>query len=79
MVVCIAYWRCLKGAIVRLMSCNEPLKASRLLWVYRLKIRLYTNRKLEHVCTQLLVTGLPRAVYACMLNLITRRASIRRH
>ncbi|KAK2186755.1 hypothetical protein NP493_190g05005 [Ridgeia piscesae] len=31
-VVCIAYWRCLKGAVVRLISCNAPLKASRLLW-----------------------------------------------
>ena len=28
-VVCVIYWRCLKGAVVRLMS----LKASRLLWV----------------------------------------------
>ncbi|KAK2182570.1 hypothetical protein NP493_348g03079 [Ridgeia piscesae] len=28
-VVCIAYWRCLKSAVVRLMSCNAPLKASR--------------------------------------------------
>ncbi|KAK2178105.1 hypothetical protein NP493_562g03029 [Ridgeia piscesae] len=31
-VMYIAYWRCLKGAIVRLMSCNAPLKVSRLLW-----------------------------------------------
>ena len=30
-VVYIAYWRCLNGAIVRLMSCNAPLKVSRLL------------------------------------------------
>ena len=29
----VVYWRCLKGADVRLMSCNAPLKASRLLWV----------------------------------------------
>ena len=31
-VVCIAYLRYLKGAIVRLMFCNAPLKVSRLLW-----------------------------------------------
>ncbi|KAK2182388.1 hypothetical protein NP493_355g02008 [Ridgeia piscesae] len=28
-VVCVVYWRCLKGAVVRLMSCNAPLKVSR--------------------------------------------------
>ena len=28
---CVVYWRCLKGAVVRLISCNAPLKASRLL------------------------------------------------
>ena len=33
-VVYIAYWRCLKGAIVRLMSCNAPLKVSRLVGNY---------------------------------------------
>ena len=26
-------YRCLKGAVVRLISCNAPLNASRLLWV----------------------------------------------
>ena len=29
----VVYWRCLKGVVVRLMSCNAHLKASRLLWV----------------------------------------------
>ena len=33
-VVYVVYWRCLKGAVIRLISCNAPLKASRLLWVY---------------------------------------------
>ncbi|KAK2173075.1 hypothetical protein NP493_898g00016 [Ridgeia piscesae] len=23
-VVCVVYWRCLKGAVLRLMSCNAP-------------------------------------------------------
>ena len=32
-VVWVVYWRCLIGAVVRLMSCNAPLKASRLLCV----------------------------------------------
>ena len=37
-VVYIAYLRCMKGAIVRLMSCNAPLKVSRLVGKYiRLK------------------------------------------
>ena len=27
------YYRCFKGAVVRLISCNAPLKASRMLWV----------------------------------------------
>ncbi|KAK2176930.1 hypothetical protein NP493_630g00066 [Ridgeia piscesae] len=40
-VVCIANWRCLKGAVVRLMSCNAPLKASRLLWVNTLEGSLF--------------------------------------
>ncbi|KAK2191065.1 hypothetical protein NP493_60g03024 [Ridgeia piscesae] len=40
-VVCVVYWRCLKGAIVRLMSCNAPLKASRLLWVNTLDGSLF--------------------------------------
>ncbi|KAK2157636.1 hypothetical protein NP493_1861g00043 [Ridgeia piscesae] len=31
--VCIVYWRFLMGAVVRLMSSNSLLKASRLLWV----------------------------------------------
>ncbi|KAK2183613.1 hypothetical protein NP493_305g03027 [Ridgeia piscesae] len=40
-VVCIAYWRCLKSAIVRLMSCNAPLKVSRLLWANTLDGSLF--------------------------------------
>ena len=32
-VVCVVYWRCLKGAVVRSISCNAPLKASRLLGI----------------------------------------------
>ncbi|KAK2188509.1 hypothetical protein NP493_130g03004 [Ridgeia piscesae] len=32
-----SYWRCLKVAIVRLMSCNAPLKMSRLLWANTLE------------------------------------------
>ncbi|KAK2187029.1 hypothetical protein NP493_180g03030 [Ridgeia piscesae] len=40
-VVCIAYWKCLKGAVVRLMSCNAPLKVSRLLWANTLKESLF--------------------------------------
>ena len=32
-VLYVVYWRSLKGAVVRLMSCNAPFKASRLLWV----------------------------------------------
>ncbi|KAK2194169.1 hypothetical protein NP493_2g18052 [Ridgeia piscesae] len=36
-VVCVVYWTCLKGAVVRLMSCNAPLKASRPLWVNTLE------------------------------------------
>ena len=39
-VVCVVYWRCVKGAVVRLMSCNAPLKASRLLWVNTLAVPL---------------------------------------
>ena len=35
------YWRCLKGAIVRLMSCNAPLKVSRLLWANTLEGSLF--------------------------------------
>ena len=39
LVLCVAYyWRCLKGAVVRLMSCNAPLKASRLLWANTLDV-----------------------------------------
>ena len=41
MVVCVVYWRCLKGAVVRLISCNAPLKASRLLWVNTLDGSLF--------------------------------------
>ena len=33
MVGYVVYYRYLKGAVVRLISCNAPLKASRLLWV----------------------------------------------
>jgi hypothetical protein len=40
-VVYIAYWRCMKGAIVRLMSCNAPLKVSRLLWANTLEGSLF--------------------------------------
>ncbi|KAK2143053.1 hypothetical protein NP493_4671g00001 [Ridgeia piscesae] len=40
-VVCVVYWRCLKGAVVRLMSCNAPLKASTLLWVNKLDGSLF--------------------------------------
>ena len=40
-VVYIVYWRCLKGAIVRLMSCNAPLKVSRLLWATTLEGSLF--------------------------------------
>ena len=25
-VVCVVYWRCLKGAVVRLMTCHAPLR-----------------------------------------------------
>ena len=32
-VVCIVYCRCLKGAVVRLISCNASLKALRLLGI----------------------------------------------
>ena len=39
--VCIAYWRCLKGAVVRLMSYNAPLKAWRLLWANTLDGSLF--------------------------------------
>ena len=31
--VCVVYWRYLQDAVVRLMSCNAPLGASRLKWV----------------------------------------------
>ena len=41
MVVYIAHWRCLKGEIVRLMSCNAPLKVSRLLWANTLEGSLF--------------------------------------
>ena len=40
-VVYIGYWRCPKGAIVRLMSCNAPLKVSRLLWTNTLEGSLF--------------------------------------
>ena len=40
-VVCVTYRRCLKGAVVRLMSCNAPLKASRLLWANTLDGSLF--------------------------------------
>ena len=40
-VVCVVYWRCLKGAVVRLMSFNAPLKASRLFWVNTLDCSLF--------------------------------------
>ena len=40
MVVCVVYWRYLKGAVVRLISsCNVLLKASRLLWVNTLDLK----------------------------------------
>ena len=29
--VCVVYWRCLKGAVVRLISCNALLRVLRLL------------------------------------------------
>ena len=31
MVVCVVYWRSLNDVVARVMSCNAPLKASRLL------------------------------------------------
>ena len=37
----VVYWRCLKGAVIRLMSCNALLKASRLLWVNTLSGSLF--------------------------------------
>ena len=40
-VVCVVYWRCLKAAVVRLISCTAPLKASRLLWVNTLDGSLF--------------------------------------
>ena len=33
MVVCVVFLRYLKGAVVRLISCSAPLKASRLLGI----------------------------------------------
>ena len=32
-VVCVVYWRCQKGAVVTLISCNAPMKASGLLGI----------------------------------------------
>ena len=38
---CVVYWRCLKGAVVRLISYNAPLKASIVLGIYALDESLF--------------------------------------
>ena len=40
-VVCVVYWRGLKGAVVRLISCNVPLNASRLFGINALDGSLF--------------------------------------
>ena len=40
-VVCVVYWRRLKGAVVRLISYNAPLKASMLLGIHALDGNLF--------------------------------------
>ena len=58
------FWRYLKGAVVRLISCSAPLKASRLLWINTLDESLFTGLLLgERSC---ICSSCGRWIFVCI-------------